>query len=83
MSIRNRAIIELFYACGIRTSVLCSLRIQDVDLKEQNMTIVARGRVAIINNEPPAQDDAADQLLRGPAGRILADLADPLTEHNT
>jgi len=40
IGIRNRAIIELFYACGIRTSELCYLKIQDVDLKEQTVTIV-------------------------------------------
>ena len=40
IGIRNRAILELFYACGIRTSELCNLRVHDVDLKEQTVTIV-------------------------------------------
>lgn len=40
LSIRNRAIVELFYACGLRTSELCDLKIEDVDLKEQTVTIV-------------------------------------------
>lgn len=40
VGIRNRAILELFYACGIRTSELCNLRVHDVDLKEQTVTIV-------------------------------------------
>ena len=40
IGIRNRAIIELFYACGIRTSELCALKVHDVDLKEQTVTIV-------------------------------------------
>ena len=40
VSIRNRAVIELFYACGIRTSELCNLKTTDVDLKEQTVTIV-------------------------------------------
>ncbi|MBW8002985.1 MAG: tyrosine-type recombinase/integrase [Planctomycetes bacterium] len=40
VSIRNRAIIELFYGCGIRTTEICQLKIQDVDLKEQTATIV-------------------------------------------
>ncbi|KKL64703.1 hypothetical protein LCGC14_2162340, partial [marine sediment metagenome] len=31
---------ELFYACGLRTSELCHLMIGDVDLKEQTATIV-------------------------------------------
>ena len=40
IGIRNRAILELFYACGIRTSELCNLKVHDVDLKEQTVTIV-------------------------------------------
>jgi integrase/recombinase XerD len=40
-SMRDRAILELFYACGIRTSELCNLKISEVDLKDQTVTIVA------------------------------------------
>ncbi len=40
LSIRNRAIVETFYSCGIRTTELCRLKVQDVDLKEQTLTIV-------------------------------------------
>ena len=40
LGLRNRAILELLYSCGIRTSELCSLRVQDVDLKEQTVSIV-------------------------------------------
>jgi site-specific recombinase XerD len=40
IGIRNRAIIELFYTCGIRTSELCDLTVHDVDLKEQTVIIV-------------------------------------------
>lgn len=40
VSTRNRAIVELFYACGIRTSELCNLKIQDVNLSEFTATIV-------------------------------------------
>ena len=40
VAIRNRAIVELFYSCGIRTSELCNLKVQDVDLKEQTLTVV-------------------------------------------
>ena len=37
--IRNRAIIETFYSCGIRTTELCRLKVHDVDLKEQTLTM--------------------------------------------
>ncbi len=40
VSIRNRAIIQLFYSFGIRTSELCNLKAQDVDLKQQTVAIV-------------------------------------------
>ena len=33
VGVRNRAIVELLYACGMRTSELCSLRVGDVDLQ--------------------------------------------------
>ncbi len=40
IGVRNRAILEMFYACGLRTSELCNLKVHDVDLKEQTVTIV-------------------------------------------
>ena len=40
VSIRNRAILELFYACGIRTSELCNLKVSDIDLCALTVTIV-------------------------------------------
>ena len=39
-STRDRAILELFYACGMRTSELCNLKIADVDLTQQTATII-------------------------------------------
>jgi integrase/recombinase XerD len=39
-NLRNRAILETFYSTGMRTSELCNLKIQDVDLKEQTAIIV-------------------------------------------
>ncbi len=39
LSIRNRAIMELLYGCGLRTSELCQLKIEDLDFKEQTVTI--------------------------------------------
>lgn len=43
ISIRNRAIIELFYGCGIRTTELCELQTTNVNLKEQVVTIKGKG----------------------------------------
>lgn len=43
ISVRNRAIVELFCAFGIRTSELCDLKTENVNLSELTATIV-RGR---------------------------------------
>ena len=42
-SMRDRAILELLYASGMRTSELCNLKISEVDLKDQTAPIV-RGK---------------------------------------
>ena len=39
-STRDRAILELFYACGIRTSELCDLKVSDIDFQAQTVTVV-------------------------------------------
>ena len=40
ISIRNKAIAETFYSSGIRTSELCNLKLHDIDLNNQVITIV-------------------------------------------
>ena len=39
IGLRNRAILEVLYACGIRTSELCNLKTNDIDLRGQTITI--------------------------------------------
>jgi site-specific recombinase XerD len=39
LSIRNRAIVEVLYGCGLRTSELCQLKVEDIDLKGQTVSI--------------------------------------------
>jgi len=39
IKMRNRAIIEVLYACGIRTSEICGLKIHDIDFKQQTVTV--------------------------------------------
>ena len=41
--LRDRAIIEMLYATGIRVSELCSLRLGDVDLKAGVIRVVGKG----------------------------------------
>jgi len=74
LSIRNRAIIELFYGCGLRTTELCLIKIRDLDLKEQTVTIV-RGKGGKTRIVPIGQyatyyiqrylDKARNRMLKG------------------
>ena len=43
INIRNRVMLEVMYACGLRVSELCSLRYSDVDLKENYLKVVGKG----------------------------------------
>ncbi len=44
LSLRNRAILELFYACGARVSEVCALRVADVDLTARTVRLFGKGR---------------------------------------
>lgn len=41
--IRNRAMIETMYSCGLRVSELITLRISDLNLDEEYITIIGKG----------------------------------------
>ncbi|MFN0134976.1 MAG: tyrosine recombinase [Phycisphaerae bacterium] len=44
LGIRDRAILELFYACGLRVSELCGLRLRDASLKHGYVRCIGKGR---------------------------------------
>jgi len=44
MYLRDRAILELFYACGLRASELCDLRQSDIDLTVGILRCIGKGR---------------------------------------
>jgi integrase/recombinase XerC len=51
-SVRDRAILELLYASGMRVSELCSARIQDIDIDAREMRVFGKGsreRVVLLN----------------------------------
>lgn len=58
-NIRNRAMFELMYACGLRVSEIVSLRVDDIDLNEQILRVTGKGKKERII---PFYDEAADIL---------------------
>lgn len=58
-AVRDRAILELLYASGMRVSELCGARVQDIDLDAKEMRVFGKGsreRIVLIN------DSAVDSL---------------------
>lgn len=45
LGLRDRALLELLYATGLRVSELCSLDLEDVDLQELILRALGKGRV--------------------------------------
>lgn len=43
MSLRDRAILEVLYGCGLRVSELCSLRISNIYMEENFLRIIGKG----------------------------------------
>lgn len=43
MALRNRAIFEVLYACGIRVSELCGIRVEDLDLQTRILRVTGKG----------------------------------------
>ncbi|PWU08249.1 MAG: integrase [Verrucomicrobia bacterium] len=43
LGLRNRAMLELLYACGLRVSELCSLRLENLDLDAQFVRVTGKG----------------------------------------
>ena len=54
IDIRNRAILEVLYACGIRTTELCMLKVSDVDMKYQTL-LIERGKGNVSRLAPLGQ----------------------------
>ena len=42
--VRDRAILELLYGCGVRVAELCALDVHDVDLDERRARVMGKGR---------------------------------------
>ncbi|HEV8571787.1 MAG TPA: tyrosine recombinase XerC [Actinomycetota bacterium] len=57
--VRDRAILELLYAAGLRVSELCGLDVDDVDLEDQRVRVLGKGGR---EREVPVGDVAAGAL---------------------
>ncbi|MDQ3991904.1 MAG: tyrosine recombinase XerC [Actinomycetota bacterium] len=61
VAVRDRAILELLYASGLRVAELCGLDVDDVDLRTQRVRVLGKGRK---EREVPVGDPAAEALAR-------------------
>lgn len=77
--LRDRAMIELFYACGLRVSELCSLTLDAIHLDESYLRALGKGgKVRIVPIGEAARhylvrylDEVRGALLKGEASRFL------------
>ena len=80
--VRNRAIIELLYSCGLRVSELISLKISDLFFKEQFVRVVGKGNkqrlipvgefaIAAVNNWLPVREKSLSQAKDRGTGATL------------
>jgi site-specific recombinase XerD len=66
VGLRDRAILELLYATGIRVGELCGLRLGDVDLAADTVRVLGKGaKERIVPFGEPARDALLDYLTGG------------------
>ncbi|MCC8191229.1 MAG: site-specific tyrosine recombinase XerD [Planctomycetes bacterium] len=64
-SIRNRAILEVFYATGARVSEVCDLRLRDIDLQERTIRLFGKGGKQRMTPLGRAAVEAVERYLGG------------------
>jgi integrase/recombinase XerC len=68
VGLRDRAILELLYATGIRVGELCGLRLGDVDLAADTVLVLGKGaKQRVVPFGEPARDALLDYLANGRA----------------
>jgi tyrosine recombinase XerC len=66
VGLRDRAVLELLYATGIRVGELCGLRLGDVDLAADTVRVLGKGaRQRVVPFGEPAREALLDYLARG------------------
>ncbi len=74
LSIRNRAILEVFYATGARVSEVCHLQLTDVDLGEKTVKLFGKGSKQRMTPLGRAAQEALEKYLNGPRSIFAARL---------
>ena len=71
VGLRDRAILELLYATGIRVGELCDLRLGDVDLAADTVLVLGKGaKQRIVPFGEPARAALLDYLVKGRAAML-------------
>lgn len=77
VGLRDRAVLELLYATGMRVGELCGLRLGDVDLRTQTARVLGKGaRERIVPFGVPARA-AVEEYLEGGRPAMLAGAGGP------
>ena len=71
VGLRDRAILELLYATGIRVGELCGLRLGDVDLAADTVLVLGKGaKQRVVPFGEPARAAVLDYLVKGRAAML-------------
>jgi integrase/recombinase XerC len=71
VGLRDRAILELLYATGIRVGELCGLHLADVDLAADTVVVLGKGaKQRMVPFGEPARDALLDYLANGRAAML-------------
>ena len=78
LGVRNRAIIEMLYSCGLRVSELVELRFDDIDIEEKLVHVVGKGDK---QRFVPLGDMALQRLEAYMSYRMEMEASDRQSEH--
>jgi site-specific recombinase XerD len=70
---RNRAIIELYYATGCRTSELLTIRVEDINFRERTLRVIGKRNERVVYFGPPASRAIRHYLGRRAHGYLFQD----------
>ncbi len=71
LSLRNRAILEVFYATGARVSEVCDLQLGAVDLQERTLRLFGKGSKERMTPLGEAAVQAVGRYLSGPREKLI------------